>query len=215
MKVADRLARLLDQRVMKRSDLARLTGLDPAQVSRFLSGERKPNAAQFFSLCAALGIDPKVAAEGTLDAGEILGESNASAEDLAQFSTAMARLATEHQCMKAERDGLKNVLESQSQVYAQQLQATQDQLRRLQTSLADAEARSLSLRIENQALASRLESALRQCQTNYEVAMKFHSQLEGAKSDASNAKGIAAVAGVASFLLLLDRGKPTRTRRKR
>ncbi len=51
-----RLSELLDQRHITQKELAELTGLTPAAISRYLSGDRTPRPITIASIAKALGV---------------------------------------------------------------------------------------------------------------------------------------------------------------
>lgn len=53
-----RLSELLEERQMSQKDLADRTGLTPAAVSRYVSGDREPRPITVASIAKALGVEP-------------------------------------------------------------------------------------------------------------------------------------------------------------
>ena len=54
---AERLRAAMEAASMKKADLARASGLNPANICRYLSGENEPKQAAIEKLAAALGVD--------------------------------------------------------------------------------------------------------------------------------------------------------------
>lgn len=55
-RLCDRLKYALKLRDMKQRQLAHLTGITEATVSRYITGEREPKADAIYSICKALNI---------------------------------------------------------------------------------------------------------------------------------------------------------------
>lgn len=55
---ASRLSALLNQRGLSQKDLAELTGLTPAAISRYISGARTPRAIVVAKIAKALEVQP-------------------------------------------------------------------------------------------------------------------------------------------------------------
>ena len=55
-KMADGLRRALSTKQMRQKDLAKMLGTSEATVSRYLNGERIPNAITLMRICSTLGL---------------------------------------------------------------------------------------------------------------------------------------------------------------